>query len=87
MGEDDQPKCLANILLASEIYKGNLQKISNDLIIGLIAATDTSRNATITTMVHLIKMEASRQKVRDEVNGYLKEKGISDIMQISNTEF
>ena len=57
--EDSDPTCLVNILLSSDVYKNDINKISNDMIIGMFAATDTSRNTTIISMCHLIKNAVS----------------------------
>ena len=77
---NDDPRCLANIMLASDVYKNDVHKISNDLFMGLLAATDTSRNSTIISMCHLIKNAKSRQKVLDEIEKHLSEKNYSSVM-------
>ena len=61
------------------------------MIIGMIAATDTSRNTTIISMCHLIKNAVSRQRVVQEVESRLKEKGgdtrPSAVNSLTHTDF
>lgn len=51
--DDTEPTCLIDIMLESEVYQGNPAKIVNDLVIGMLAGTDTSRNTVITTLSYL----------------------------------
>lgn len=51
------------------------------MILGLIAATDTSRNTVITTLSHLSKNKAAKEKLRAEIDSTLTKRDISDILK------
>lgn len=48
--DDLQPSSLLDLLLMSEVYEQNVTKITNELVIAMLAATETSRNASIFTL-------------------------------------
>lgn len=52
---DGEATSLIDFMLASDIYKNDLEKLVNELIILKLGGTDTSRNATIIALCHLIK--------------------------------
>ena len=52
--DEADPRCLVDILLNSDIYRDRVTIISNDLFIGMFASTDTSRNATTISLVHMM---------------------------------
>lgn len=66
---------MIDIMLDSENYQNNPQKIANDLIIVFFAGTDTSSNTTVTALSHLAKNMESRVKIRAEVDKVLTLKG------------
>lgn len=66
-GEEKEAECLIDLMLQSDAYKDDVEKISNDMIISMIGGTDTSRNTTITSLCHLTKSKLSREKVRAEI--------------------
>lgn len=65
--KDTDPNSVMEFLLASEVYRDDIVKISNDLIVAILAGTDTSRNNTITTLCHLAKKSDDRERVREEI--------------------
>jgi len=73
------PNSVVEILLQSDVYKDDVTKISNDLIMALLAGTDTSRNTTITTLCHLTKNKEHRERVREEIEEHCDKELIDDI--------
>lgn len=65
-------------MLESEVYENNPTKIANDLLVGMFAGTDTSRNATIFCLCHLAKNKVSRDKMRTELEGILNQEDQSN---------
>ena len=57
---EQSPNCFIDLMLASEVYADDMKKLSNDIIVAMIAGTDTSRNATLTALCHLIKNKNSK---------------------------
>ena len=76
------PSCLIDLMAASDVYKDDAAIITNDLIIAIMAATDTSRNTTITGLCHLSKTPASREKVRAEIDKCMKKCGVEEVMNL-----
>lgn len=66
--------CLIDIMLESEVYQNDPTKITSDLIFGLNAGMDTSKNTSITTICHLAKNKVSKEKVRLEIERSLRKK-------------
>ena len=76
--EDATPTCLIDLMVTSDVYKDSPDKITNDLIIAKLAATDTSRNTTITALCHLAKNQESRSRVREEIKACLQKYGLEN---------
>ena len=66
----------------SDVYEGNVTRITNDLIFAILAATDTSRNTSIVTLCQLAKDIASRDKVRAEISNCLAKHKMSSEFEI-----
>ena len=71
-------------MLLSDVYRNSVEQISNDLIIGMIAGTETSRNTTIYTLCHLIKNTASRERVFAEINASMARSGLDDVLKMGH---
>lgn len=65
-------------MITSDVYRDSPEKITNDLIVTKLAATDTSRNTTITALCHLAKNEKSRNRVREEIKICIKKYGLNN---------
>ena len=50
LNKDDEVRCVIDIMLEAEVYKNDLTKMSNDLLILIIGALDTSRSTIVTLM-------------------------------------
>jgi len=50
LNKDDEVGCVIDIMLEAEVYKNDLTKMSNDLLILIIGALDTSRSTIVTLM-------------------------------------
>jgi len=57
-------------MFESEVYKNNITKLSNDMIMAILGATDTARNNTIISICHLAKNKQNHQKVKDEIRAF-----------------
>ena len=66
-------------MIASDIYKNNLEILVNDIIVLKLGGTDTSRNTVITALSHLAKNAKSREKTREEIAGCMKKFGIDQV--------
>ena len=79
MGDDQElkPTSLLDLLLLSEVYEGNVTRITNELVIGMIAATETSRNTTIFTLSQITKKPEYRIKIREEIKACLDKYNLS----------
>lgn len=73
-------------MLQEDVYKGNVQKMANDLMVAMLAGTDTSKNVTILLLNHLIKIKANRQRVRDEIEKIMEKYKINDVMNMGHKE-
>lgn len=82
--DDLQPSSLLDLLLMSEVYEQNVTKITNELVIAMLAATETSRNASIFTLCQLTKKKDFRNKVRDEVKASLTKYGLSSAIELTH---
>ena len=58
--------------------------MTNDLVNGMIAGTETSRNTTITSICHLIKNERSREIIKSEIRRSMSKYNIDDVMKMSH---
>lgn len=58
--ENKEPTNVVEILLQSDVYKDNVTKVSNDVIMAMLGGTDTSRNNTIQVLHHLTKNKESK---------------------------
>lgn len=61
--EDADPECVMDILISSEVYNRDLKKITNDLMMAMIGAADTSRNTIVIMMCHFARNKASKDRV------------------------
>ena len=82
--KDKKPSCFIDIMLESDVYKGDVTTITNDMIIAMIAGTETSRNTTIMSLCHLIKTGRSRETVKSEINQSMQKYKIDDVMQMGH---
>lgn len=73
-----------DLLLTSESYEQNVPRISNDLIIAMIAATDTSRNTSIFALSMLTKKTEYRDKVREEIKACITKHGLSSASELTH---
>jgi len=76
--KDYQPTSLIEILLESDIYNDEVTIIANDVILMMMAATDTSRNGSIIALSHLMKNSKSKQRVRDEIRDFCDRENIPE---------
>lgn len=83
-GEVKDPTCMVDLMIQSKSYEGNVEKISNDMIIAMIGGTDTSRNTTITTLCHLTKSKLSRDKVRKEIEQAINKHSIENVLDMTH---
>lgn len=84
--KDAKATCFVDIMLQEDVYKGNVQKMANDLMVAMLAGTDTSKNVTILLLNHLIKIKANRQRVRDEIEKTMEKYKISEVMNMGHKQ-
>lgn len=84
--QNDKSECFLDVLLDSEVYSQNIEKISNDIVIVLSAATDTSRNTITIVLSHFAKNKASSERARAEIDALMKKKGITDILKAEHNQ-
>lgn len=82
--KDEEATCVIDFMLASNIYKNNLEKLVNELITLKLGSTDTSRNAVIIALCHLIKNQKSRDKIRTEIDTCLTKHGVDSVMKLDH---
>lgn len=81
---DKTPTCFTDLMLQSDVYDGNVQKIANDLIVAMIAGTETSRNSTINTICHLVKDKKLMKRARDEIQKSMQKYNIGDVIDMGH---
>jgi Ca2+-binding EF-hand superfamily protein len=73
-------------MLESEVYENNPKKITNDLIIAMLGATDTSRNVTFFALCHLTKSQICRNKVRNEIWKCMEKFDVTDTLKLGHKQ-
>ena len=76
--------CLIDLMITSEVYENDVKKISNDIIMAMIGATDTSRNMTFYALCHLTKDAKSKERVRNEIKKGLANQNLTDVLKLSH---
>lgn len=71
-------------MLTSEVYGTDVKKISNDVIMAMLGATDTSRNITFLALCHLTKNAKSKESVRNEIKKGLEKQNLTDVLKLSH---
>lgn len=79
-----KPASLLDLLLMSDVYERDVKRITNDLVMTMIAATETSRNATIFALCQLTKKEEYWAKVRDEIGACIGKYGLSSAEELTH---
>ena len=57
-------------MFESDVYKNSITKLSNDMIMAILGASDTARINSIISILHLAKNKNDLQKVKDEIKAF-----------------
>lgn len=66
------PDCLLELLMMSDVYQGDVRRIANELIMGMLAANETSRNTSVFSICYMTKQKEHRSMVQEEIRECLK---------------
>jgi len=82
-GDDAELDCVIDILNDFDVYKNNVERISNEILSSMFASTDTTRHNTTIAMCHLIKNSQSRNKVREEIEKFCLSKNTPNVQLLN----
>lgn len=80
-----EPECLVDFLFASDVYKNNITKLTNDMVMAILGSTDTSRNNSIISLCYLAKNPECLKKVRAEIRKFQEMKNLKPNEHIDPT--
>lgn len=71
-------------MLQTDLYQKDHKKLATDMLMGMLAATDTSRNTTITALCYFNKNLKAKEQLRAHIDEYMQSKNITDVFQIGH---
>ena len=82
--QNGDPDCLLELLMMSDVYQGSVRKIANELMIGMLASNETSRNTSVFAICHMTKQHHHRSMVQEEIRNCLSKYGLASSSDLTH---